>query len=97
MSVGGEKLEAVIGRGEDDELPMFESGAFDVEAVGGPSRGWKLVDGEFLDRYMQYGAISKHTMRFLVDSIRLVGASDFQCSEVRIHVLFDSESFHLGP
>ncbi|GFZ21913.1 beta-1,2-xylosyltransferase [Actinidia rufa] len=41
----------------------------------------KLVDSEFLNQYLQNGAISKHTMRDLVDSIRLVSAKEFQCSE----------------
>ncbi|GFY84370.1 hypothetical protein Acr_03g0011440 [Actinidia rufa] len=81
MSIGGEKLEAVIGRGEDEELPVFDSGAFDMEAVDKSSTDRKLVDSEFLNQYLQNGAISKHTMRDLVDSIRLVSAKEFQCSE----------------
>ena len=82
MSIGGEKLEAVIGRGEDEELPLFDSGAFNIEAVDRSSIDRKLVDSEFLNQYLQNGAISRHTMRDLVDSIRLVSARDFQCSEV---------------
>ncbi|GMP65174.1 hypothetical protein CsSME_00026092 [Camellia sinensis var. sinensis] len=82
MSIGGERLEAVMGRGEDEELPVFESGAFDVEVVDRSSHGRKLVDDEFLNQYVQFGAVSQHTMRGLVDSVKLVGASDFQCSEV---------------
>ncbi|GMP88921.1 hypothetical protein CsSME_00040727 [Camellia sinensis var. sinensis] len=82
MSIRGERLEAVMGRGEDEELPMFESGAFDVEVVDRSSHGRKLVDDEFLNQYVQFGADSQHTMRGLVDSVKLVGASDFQCSEV---------------
>ncbi|KAI8552951.1 hypothetical protein RHMOL_Rhmol06G0307800 [Rhododendron molle] len=92
MSRGGERLDEVMGRGEDEELPEFDVGAFEIEVVdddndndsnglsgGGGDR--KLVDSEFLDQYLQRGGISKHTMRSLVDSIRLVGAKDFQCSE----------------
>ncbi|CAL5417333.1 unnamed protein product [Camellia sinensis] len=82
MSIGGERLEAVMGRGEDEELPVFESGAFDVEVVDRSSHGRKLVDDEFLNQYVQFGADSQHTMRGLVDSVKLVGASDFQCSEI---------------
>ncbi|CAL5345635.1 unnamed protein product [Camellia sinensis] len=82
MSIGGERLEAVMGRGEDEELPVFESGAFDVEVVDRSSHGRKLVDDEFLNQYVQFGANSQHTMRGLVDSVKLVGASDFQCSEI---------------
>ncbi|KAI8010149.1 Beta-1,2-xylosyltransferase [Camellia lanceoleosa] len=81
MSIGGERLEEVIGRGEDDELPVFEFGAFDVEVVDGSSRGRKLVDEDFLNRYLKNGEISNHTMRSLVDSIRLVDSRDFECSE----------------
>ncbi|CAL5393407.1 unnamed protein product [Camellia sinensis] len=81
MSIGEERLEAVMGRGEDEELPVFESGAFDVEVVDRSSHGKKLVDDEFLNQYVQFGADSQHTMRGLVDSVKLVGASDFQCSE----------------
>ncbi|CAL5441080.1 unnamed protein product [Camellia sinensis] len=81
MSIGGERLEAVMGRGEDEELPVFESGAFDVEVVDRSSHGRKLVDDEFLNQYVQFGADSLHTMRGLVDSVKLVGASDLQCSE----------------
>ncbi|XAR56758.1 Glycoprotein 2-beta-D-xylosyltransferase [Bertholletia excelsa] len=81
MSIGGEKLEKVMGRGEDDELPEFEFGAFDVEVSGESGHGQKLADSDFLDRYLQHGAIGKHTMRALVDSIQLVGDRDFQCSE----------------
>ncbi|GMP65168.1 hypothetical protein CsSME_00026092 [Camellia sinensis var. sinensis] len=81
MSIGGERLEAVMGRGEDEELPVFESGAFDVEVVDRSNHGRKLVDDEFLNQYLQFGADSQHTMRGLVDSVKLVGASDFQCSE----------------
>ncbi|CAL5369373.1 unnamed protein product [Camellia sinensis] len=87
MSIGGERLEAVMGRGEDEELPVFESGAFDVEVVDRSSHGRKLVDDEFLNQYVQFGADSQHTMRGLVDSVKLVGASDFQCSEPRTQKL----------
>ncbi|KAI3456853.1 hypothetical protein Pfo_013516 [Paulownia fortunei] len=72
MSNGGEKLESVIGRGEDKELPSFEDGAFEIG----------LVDQEFLEKYVQEGAVQKHTMRGLIDSIRLVDAIEFSCSEV---------------
>lgn len=84
MSKGGEDLESVIGRSEDDELPEFEFGAFDLEVgVKSKRRGEKLVDEAFLNEFVQRGAVSKHTMRDLVDSIRLVGANEFECSEVR--------------
>lgn len=81
MSVGGEKLETVIGRGEDDELPEFEFGAFDLEAGSKLSAGKKLATKDFLDQYVPRGAVSRHTMRDLIDSIQLVGSSDFECVE----------------
>lgn len=81
MSSGGERLEAVIGRNEDEELPVFDSGAFDIEVADGLNHGKKLVDEGFLNQYLQHGEISRHTMRNLVDSIELTGAKDFQCFE----------------
>ncbi|KAK4420820.1 Beta-1,2-xylosyltransferase [Sesamum alatum] len=81
MSRGGEKLESVIGREEDDELPNFRDGAFEIE-VGDRSRvGKKLVDEEFLDKYLEEGTIDRHTMRGLIGSIRSVDATEFVCSE----------------
>ncbi|PIN01806.1 glycoprotein 2-beta-D-xylosyltransferase [Handroanthus impetiginosus] len=81
MSKGGEKLESVIGRGEDEELPSFEDGAFEIAVTDISKIGKKLVDQEFLDKYVQEGAIGRHTMRGLIDSIRLVDATGFSCSE----------------
>lgn len=81
MSNGGEKLEMVIGRGEDEELPVFDSGAFDIPIADRPKHGEKLVDVGFLNQYLQHGEISRHTMRNLVESIELINANDFQCSE----------------
>ena len=83
MSRGGEGLEEVIGRGEEEELPEFQNGAFEVDGgVGflGPPRG--LVDGEFLDWYVPRGEIAKHTMRDLIRSVRVVTPGEFQCHEV---------------
>ncbi|NP_001275028.1 beta-(1,2)-xylosyltransferase-like precursor [Solanum tuberosum] len=81
MSKGGEKLEKVIGRGEEEELPIFENGAFEIEVNERTKIGKKLADENFLNKYLPEGAISKHTMRELIDSIRLVGANDFHWSE----------------
>ncbi|CAN4103959.1 unnamed protein product [Withania somnifera] len=80
MSKGGEKLEEVIGRSEEEELPVFERGAFEIEVNERSKIGKKLTDEKFLNKYLPEGAISKHTMRELVDSIRLVGANEFHCS-----------------
>ena len=81
MSIGGERLENVIGRKEEEELPEFETGAFEVDA-GERFGQRKLVDEEFLNRFVPQGAISRHTMRGLLDSIRLVGSSEFKCDQV---------------
>lgn len=83
MSRGGEKLTSVVGRGEDEELPVFQAGAFEIEAADRSRIGKKMVDREFLNNYVEEGAISRHTMRELIDSIHLVGSNDFHCSEVR--------------
>ncbi|CAH1451027.1 unnamed protein product [Lactuca virosa] len=82
MSAGGEVLESVIGRGEEEELPEFEFGAFDLEVTGNSkNHGKKLATEGFLNEYLQKGEISRHTMRDLIDSIQLVGANEFECSE----------------
>lgn len=83
MSRGGEKLETVVGREEEDELPIFQDGAFEIEVTERSRFGKKLVNNKFLDNYLEEGVISRHTMRSLVDSIRLVGPNEFHCSEVR--------------
>lgn len=87
MSVGGERVEEVIGRKEEEELPEFDDGAFEVD--GGPAVGFRkgkrsLVDQEFLDRYLPEGEILKHTMRELMESIRVIGSENFECDEVRM-------------
>ncbi|KAJ0965150.1 hypothetical protein J5N97_026288 [Dioscorea zingiberensis] len=78
MSRGGERLEEVIGRGEDDEMPKFEAGAFEIELdMPGDS---KVVDKAFLDRYLRQGQVGVHTMRSLLDSIRAVEPGKLGCS-----------------
>lgn len=83
MARGGEKLATVIGRGDEEELPVFEDGAFEIAVMERSNIGKKLVDEDFLNNYVPNGAIDRHTMRALIDSIGLVGPSEFQCSEVR--------------
>ncbi|KAK9269305.1 hypothetical protein L1049_001076 [Liquidambar formosana] len=81
MSKGGESLDEVIGRGEDEELPAFEAGAFDIDGGGGKEVGKKLVSGESLDEFVPQGAVARHTMRSLIDSMRVVGEKDFECEQ----------------
>ncbi|GMH14433.1 hypothetical protein Nepgr_016274 [Nepenthes gracilis] len=83
MSNGGEKIEDVMGRKDEDELPIFEAGAFQIVAGERLEREKKkkLATAEFLDAYVPQGEILRHTMRELIDSVELVGDSDFKCSE----------------
>ncbi|XP_075671925.1 beta-1,2-xylosyltransferase isoform X2 [Castanea sativa] len=82
MSRGGERLEDVIGRKEEEELPNFEGGAFEVD--GGPGlRGVprRLAGDEFLDRYVPGNGIAMHTMRGLLQSAQVVGSTHFDCPQ----------------
>ncbi|KAK9209817.1 hypothetical protein WN944_002185 [Citrus x changshan-huyou] len=85
MSRGGEKLEGVMGRADEEELPTFENGAFQVEGdvksgFKGRRRkreGEKLMSDEFIDKYVPQADILKHTMRELLGSLRIVDAKEF--------------------
>ncbi|CAN1290654.1 XYLT [Linum perenne] len=79
MSRGGESLDEVIGRDEDDEMPVFQSGAFQV--LGSSKRNQKLVTDKFLGHYLPEGEIQSHTMRQLVSSIEVVDDREFQCDQ----------------
>ncbi|KAH0461073.1 hypothetical protein IEQ34_008648 [Dendrobium chrysotoxum] len=82
MSKGGERLELVMGRREEEELPRFEDGAFEIEGDGGKRSGdGRVVDDEFLDRYVPRNGIEFHAMRGLMKSMRIVGSGEFQCSQ----------------
>lgn len=83
MARGGERLMEVIGRNEEDELPVFQNGAFEVYGGDGFRGEKQLVSQEFLDQYVPEGEILRHTMRELINSIRVVGGKDFACDEVR--------------
>ncbi|KAL5548524.1 hypothetical protein UlMin_003755 [Ulmus minor] len=82
MSVGGEKIEDVIGRKEEEELPEFEDGAVEIDG-GEEFRGEKkkLATEEILENYVPVGDISRHTMRGLIGSAQIVRARDFECNE----------------
>lgn len=96
MSKGGERLEKVMGRKEEEELPEYREGAFEVaEEIsrlrfnrnrriggGGSVISRRLVNDEMLNEYIEKGGIDRHTMRGLVASIRAVGTEDFVCDEV---------------
>ncbi|KAJ3708643.1 hypothetical protein LUZ61_012348 [Rhynchospora tenuis] len=84
MSRGGEDLEKVMGRREEDELPKYETGAFQIEGGDGWERreDRRLVDQAFLDQYLKNGAARMHTMRSLVEPIRVVPTGKLQCDQV---------------
>lgn len=81
MAKGGESLGDVIGRSEDEELPLFEDGAFEVDGGVGFERGKMVVDEVFLDRYVPRGEIMRHTMRDLIGKMRIVGRKEFNCDK----------------
>ncbi|KAJ6301846.1 hypothetical protein OIU77_016041 [Salix suchowensis] len=81
MSRGGERVEDVIGRGEEEELPDFENGAFEI--LGSTARSKWLVDEGFLDSFVPDGDVMRHTMRGLIRSIRVVdnNSKEFHCDQ----------------
>ncbi|RZB51245.1 beta-1,2-xylosyltransferase-like [Glycine soja] len=81
MAKGGEDLAAVMGRTEDEEMPVFQNGAFQVDGGEVAVDRKVLVDQEFLDEYVPRGGIDRHTMRDLIAKIRIVRGKDFQCDE----------------
>jgi glycoprotein 2-beta-D-xylosyltransferase len=101
MSRGGEDLEKVMGRREEDELPKYEAGAFQIEGEGWKRReDRRLVDQAFVDQYLKHGQVNMHTMRSLVESIQVVPAGELQCDQVRsIYLLHVSKylCFLLSP
>ncbi|KAG0524610.1 hypothetical protein BDA96_07G226300 [Sorghum bicolor] len=80
MSRGGEPLEQVMGRAEEEELPKYEPGALQVE---GPAAGRTapLVDAGFLNDYVPTGGIGMHTMKALLESARVVPPGELHCSQ----------------
>lgn len=85
MSRGGERLEEVIGREEEEELPEFQSGAFELDG-GDYSAGEErvLASREFLDQYVPEGEVQRHTMRALFASFRVLQGNHFECQEVEL-------------
>lgn len=79
MSAGGERIQEVIGRPEEDELPEYQDGAFQV--LGSSNVGKKLVGEEFLDAYVREGDVIRHTMRELIGSIEVANHDEFQCDQ----------------
>ncbi|CAO2835689.1 unnamed protein product [Amaranthus hypochondriacus] len=81
MSTGGERIEEVIGRSDDDELPSFEKGSFRLRRKGVKKK--HAFSKEFLDKIVHQGQILKHTMKDLFQSMDVVddNQDDFNCSQ----------------
>lgn len=92
MSRGGEPLEQVMGRAEEEELPKYEPGALQVEGTAVRRTG-PLVEAGFLDAYMPSGGIGMHTMRSLLDSARVVPPGELHCSQVLVALLASTSLF----
>lgn len=90
MSRGGEKLQDVIGRGEEVELPVFDAGAFDLDGGGGGGgvRVSELVSEVRLDEFVPQGQIIRHTTHELIASIRVANNKEFECHQVTANSLF---------
>ncbi|VAI86186.1 unnamed protein product [Triticum turgidum subsp. durum] len=80
MSRGGEPIDQVMGRKEEEELPRYESGALVVEGAAAGRRG-PLVEPGFLDAHVPTNGIGMHTMRALLDSARVVPPGELHCSQ----------------
>ncbi|KAM7279153.1 hypothetical protein ACFE04_006287 [Oxalis oulophora] len=83
MSRGGERLDNVIGRKEEEELPVFKDGAFEIHANNNNNKenNLKLVSPEFLNQFVPINNISRHTMRELFSSIRVRKDFDNHCDQ----------------
>lgn len=79
MSKGGEAIEEVIGRDEDEEMPKFQTGAFEI--LGDGRKDKNLVQRDFLNSYIPARMISQHTIRRLITSIRVVEDNEFHCDQ----------------
>jgi hypothetical protein len=81
MSEGGEPLESVIGRNEEDELPYFTSGAFQIIVR---ERGGRkpLFNKTLLQYLMPQGLIQEHTMQHLLEQIHTIPLNEVTCAQV---------------
>ncbi|KAL5548536.1 hypothetical protein UlMin_003767, partial [Ulmus minor] len=69
MSVGGENIEDVIGRKEEEDLPDLEERRGNL----GRKKFWRTM--------FRGGDISRHTMRGLIGSAQIIRARDFEYNE----------------
>lgn len=80
MSKGGEPLESVIGRNEEEELPYFTPGAFEVMVPETEERR-ALFNKTMLDRLIPVEQIAQHTMHHLFEQVRTVPVDEVVCAE----------------
>lgn len=81
MSKGGEPLDSVIGRNEEEELPYFTSGAFTI-VVPEMAERKALFNKSMLDRLIPEQSITEHTMHHLFEQIRMVPRDEVTCAQV---------------
>lgn len=78
---GGEGLDAVMGRNEEEELPYFTPGAFEVMVPETEERR-ALFNKTMLDRLIPVDSITQHTMHHLFEQIRTVPVDEVVCAQV---------------
>ncbi|KAJ7540440.1 hypothetical protein O6H91_10G014900 [Diphasiastrum complanatum] len=86
MTKGGESLESVVHRSEEDELPTYSEGAFQI--ISEHKTSGKLVDQEMLDNFMPGGQVRPHRIRMLLESMQVIQKSEAVCSEIAGPTLF---------
>jgi hypothetical protein len=81
MAKGGEPLDSVIGRNEEEELPYFTSGAFQIFV---PERGGRkpLFNKTLLEYLIPKGTVQEHTLHHLLEQIRTIPLNEVTCAQV---------------
>ena len=81
MSKGGEPLDSVMGRNEEEELPYFTSGAFQIMV---PERDERraLFNKTMLDKLIPEQSIAEHTMHHLFEQTRTIPLDEVTCAQV---------------
>lgn len=82
MSKGGELLFAVMGRNEEEELPYFTTGAFEIMVPEKEERR-ALFNKSMLERLIPVKSITKHTMHHLFEQIRTIPVDEVICAQVK--------------
>ena len=102
MSKGGEAIGSVLGRTDEQELPDFSSGAFELivphssHGTGtgtGSSDSFHVngisdfaISAKLVDAVLPKGQIHDHRLRLLFSKIRAVRAGTIKCSKVTITI-----------